>query len=1330
MYPIYKFELTVNGTTQRAFPIYGDDLAKEFEKESGQQFFRAKLSGSLTFENADYSFITSQAFDAEFLLEMFISYDAGQTWTSYWRGNFWKTDCVFDIDAGTVVVQPTVLDQYTDVLAGLDKEYNLIDLAPEIIPIKADKRPMTQIYVLGETTIGCFLSGMWWEQECEAVTDETVLHDTYYFGLNATYREVNVSGSLNPDATGIYIGEAVAGNVNYLYPGSPYSFRYTYQAQSQYVVTTWEIIRNSDNAAMWRYQYSGQNPPFDGPLTLTPVSGSGATGTATVNFREIKVYARLVSDLASFAGVPNYPIPANDIAGENRNYHYVVFSYNVGAFLYLTNTFSATPTQWGLYQPGKYYQTPDANHEYFPVGRKDWTGFALWFRQADFDVAVESQWRSPFIVRDAYPLFAVISVLLEQFAPNISHDGTTAYSQFLYGQNLIGVNQTLAITPKSNIVSSGYDQLAQKAPITLRNVLDMLRDCFRCFWFIDEQNRFRIEHIQFFRKGGSYTGSPVVGIDLTAETVTRNGKAWAFARDQYRYDKPAMAARYQFGWMDDVTQLFEGYPMDIVSKFVNPENIEQITVSKFTSDIDYILLNPSAVSMDGFVLLAAVLESGEYILPYYDFSTSIAQHYLQNGYVAFAFLQQYYAYDMPAWEYVINGIQKTAYGVKRLKNQTLTFPAIWDPDLVELIKTNLGDGEVAKLSLNLTSRGANATLNFDIEGGGVPATEYRVVFGDASHIFAANGGSYTLVVYGVKYENGVEVERTQLSASALTFTKSGDAPITRSGLTFSASSLGANETPAKSANWLVKWNAQNVSATFITTQSANVKTVTGQTTSYTPTQQEIIWDNSGTTVANGQIDYATFIPSVRIIVTQNYVYSSGVSGLEIVSNTLNRIDPILNIVSGDGLYRFEQGSGDERYYRIQWAQNSTGNVRQGTLRLIYDEQYWDYTITQAAVEHNITYNLEIDPVNYTFPVDGETISLSVEGVTRTDGVVTSREYLTASELTFTATGDNVATRNGLQFTAADISAIYQEATSQNWHIVWNAHPIASANLALSQMANIFGYPEWIKINNQEDLYEISDLNETIGWIEYTGAGTGYGTIYIAIESDNVYLGKEAFDDSAMTQADVIGTVTAVGPLAPFVPPLPYDAQVEYLQSNGNAYINTGITPSATTGMLIKGMPTGTADRVWAGQRNGGSTATRWYVGSSTRYYGGYGAFVAPSPDITTDTTAIYTLKLNYKGDGNFVILDGNNTILATVALLSLGFTPANNIRLFGSAGATGNTYKWPGKMYAAEITQNSDVVMNLIPVRVGTVGYMYDTISGQLFGNNGSDSFGVGPDIQ
>ena len=68
-------------------------------------------------------------------------------------------------------------------------------------------------------------------------------------------------------------------------------------------------------------------------------------------------------------------------------------------------------------------------------------------------------------------------------------------------------------------------------------------------------------------------------MDLTAQIVTRNGKPWAYARNQYQFDKPEMAARYQFGWMDDVTDLFDGFPIDILSKYVNPDNIEQIDVS-------------------------------------------------------------------------------------------------------------------------------------------------------------------------------------------------------------------------------------------------------------------------------------------------------------------------------------------------------------------------------------------------------------------------------------------------------------------------------------------------------------------------------------------------------------------------------------------------------------------------------------------------------------------------------------------------------------------------------------------------------------------------------
>ena len=827
MNPIYKFELTAGDTTQRAFPIYKDDLAKDFEKEPNQEFFRAKLSGKLTFQQKDYTFIVSKAFDTQFGLEIFISYDGGQSWASYWRGKFWKTDCEFNEDDQTAIVTPSVNDRYNAVLAGMEKEYNLIDLAPEIVPVKADKRPMVQVYVPGQTVIGCFLSGMWWEQECEAVDDEKKLVNDYYFVRSKSLFVVEVSGGGSISLPRIFTGDSFdsmeTGTQDYTNEG--YTFHHANYAQSDPdgggFDIVWSIIRNSDSKTLWSKTMMGSDVPPQLPyqMVLAPVSGSGATGNVTLYLHTISVYSRFICDtktIVTGSSTRNtYEIPADDIVENNRNYTRVI-GYNFPDSIVFSTRLVATPTKWGIYQPGEYYFNPAdiallGLGEAFPVARNAWGLVSIWFVFSAVDWLVESSARRTFTIRHAYPLASVISVLLAKIAPGITHEGTTDYSKFLYDTNPItNVDQRLFITPKSNLVTAGYDQPAQKAPITLKRITDMLRDCFRCYWFIDEQNRFRIEHIQYFRNGGSYSSSSVVGIDLTAQKVSRNGKEWAFARNKYEFDKPEMAARYQFGWMDDVTELFNGYPIDIISNYVNPDNIEQIDVSQFTSDVDYILLNPSEISKDGFVLLAgmgdnyleepitksgtptsgivfteidlrqflgqtitinvqstagnikiaqsdAIAELEEigtivqanttysftfkvtqmfiimynsatnftgtlnaiygitYKLSYENFKFNDTDHILQNAWVSFMFLQRYYAYDMPAYQYKINNEQMRAYGIKKLKTQSIKFPILTDPDLMKLVKTNLGNGTIEKLSINLSSRNANATLKYDTE---------------------------------------------------------------------------------------------------------------------------------------------------------------------------------------------------------------------------------------------------------------------------------------------------------------------------------------------------------------------------------------------------------------------------------------------------------------------------------------------------------------------------------------------------------------------------------------------------------------------------------------
>lgn len=615
MNPIYRFQLSAGNDTRQAFPVYKDDLAIDYALEQNQEFYRGKLSGKLTFQKDDYLFIRSKAFDTQFDIVISISYDGGQTWAVYWSGQFWKTDCAFNEDDQTAIVAPNVNDRYNVILAGMDKEYNLIDLAPVIQPVKLDKRPMIQVYVPGQTVIGCFLSGMWWEQECDAVTSESALENTYHFAKNKTARIVEVTQQGTPTIPEIYFGEPYSGIGTTEYTKDGYKFLHSYYRATSATFEKFQIVRISDGMVMWQAIFGNQKPQtYPIEIELAPNSDAGASGTVKLYIHDTSVFARYVTDVERALELDTYPISNDDIVENNRNYSRVI-GYYFPNTIWISDYLTTTPTKWGIYQPGLYYDpgipATAGFGDAYPIARTAWSRISFWFVFDVFDWITEQHWRKEYTLKDAFPIWSVISVLLAKIAPGITHDETTDYSQFLYDDTnpITGIKQRLFITPKSNVISSGYDQPAQKAPITLKRITDMLRDCFRCYWFVDKQNRFCIEHISYFMRGGTYMGEPLVGINLTKQIVTRNGKPWAYARNQYEFDKPEMAARYQFGWMDDVTELFDGYPIDIISKYVTPDNIEQIDVSQFTSDVDYILLNPGEISKDGFVLLAGKNEN-------------------------------------------------------------------------------------------------------------------------------------------------------------------------------------------------------------------------------------------------------------------------------------------------------------------------------------------------------------------------------------------------------------------------------------------------------------------------------------------------------------------------------------------------------------------------------------------------------------------------------------------------------------------------------------------------------------------------------------------------
>lgn len=733
MTPKYRFFLQIgeDGTKQTVCPNYKDDLTLDYELETNQRFYRAKLSGKINFVRADYDIINNAPFDSEFFLYIEKSDDWGQTYNQYYKAKFMKTDCTFNDDDKLVTVQPETIDQYNDVLAGLEKEYNLIELAPQIEFLTIRKRPLIQIYVPGDSIVSCFLGGTNWEQDANATTDQNALIQTYHFALCNILKEIQITSHGSPAViSGLYIGRMstdVSSDefMGDLYPELNVNY-YIHIAQKRVAgglpigLAGVEIRRRSDDVAMFRYTKITQEPFDTLEFDLTAVEGSGATGTMHADMKSYNIYARYLVDVDKIDDLDTYPLPSDDIVDNNRNYRRAIgYAIDVA---FISKNFSDTPTEWGLADSGKYFAPPYSiyGQTFYPIARSTWRYASLWFGFYLMDWILEEKARKAYTLRDAFTLSSCINVLLKEFAPGITHKATPEYSQFLYNTNnpISGQSFKLLISQKSNIINGEYQTPAQKAPVTLQQIMTMLRDIYKCYWYI-EDGKFKIEQVSWFRNGGSYGYNPIIDYDLTQLENVRNGKKLAFATSEYSFDKVDMPECYQFEWMDDVTTPFEGLPIEITSKYVTAGKIEEINISNFTSDIDLMLLNPGAISSDGFALFAAVTPSGggQLELPFTRQTVDNVEYYLQNGYLAFINIQPtYWAYDMPARNFKINNSPNYAIGIERKKKQTLNFPAgTTDPNPMQLVKTYIGNGQVDKLSVNLCSRNIKATLKYDTE---------------------------------------------------------------------------------------------------------------------------------------------------------------------------------------------------------------------------------------------------------------------------------------------------------------------------------------------------------------------------------------------------------------------------------------------------------------------------------------------------------------------------------------------------------------------------------------------------------------------------------------
>ena len=589
------------------------DLNKKYAKESGQEFFRISLDGKINLFGDDYEQVSLADIESQFLFIIEKYSSSSKSWYLYYKGEFSKTDCKFDHSKKKCELKTTAIDEYNEVMNKYDNTYDLIKLAPEITRIDLHKRSLMQVYVRGANSITNFFGGTYWEDDVNSAIDShDDLINKYYFSYIKAGNEFYVKGAGISEVNGVYAGtngywSQWNGYTCYMGTEVPMTNAYIY------------IKRNSDDTILYQSEkqwvFLEKDNCYIGREDIVMVNVNDSSDKFTIESPFVyHIYRRLLCDVDTVEdseGVKNtYDLPSDDFVTDNRNYKKCIGLS--GGMFFCTSRAVDEPTKYGLNDYGQYFTNqfiPSAAGigRLLPISKNSWANASLWYVYDSFYEYFEERLRKQYTLKDSYSIGAAIKAILKKIDPIISHEPTAEYSQFLYGEtNPLGLARFYVyITQKTNILKGNYDQPAQKAETSLEELMKMLRDCFRCYWYI-EDNKFKIEHIRFFMNGGSYSGQSSYQLDFTKLTDQFNKKLSSYFQSEVEFEKSDLNQRYEFAWMDDVTDLFGGVTIDVKSNYIQKDKTEEINIAQFSSDVDFMLFNPSNFSDDGFALLCPI----------------------------------------------------------------------------------------------------------------------------------------------------------------------------------------------------------------------------------------------------------------------------------------------------------------------------------------------------------------------------------------------------------------------------------------------------------------------------------------------------------------------------------------------------------------------------------------------------------------------------------------------------------------------------------------------------------------------------------------------------
>ena len=199
----------------------------------------------------------------------------------------------------------------------------------------------------------------------------------------------------------------------------------------------------------------------------------------------------------------------------------------------------------------------------------------------------------------------------------------------------------------------------------------------------------------------------------------------------------------------------------------------------------------------------------------------------------------------------------------------------------------------------------------------------------------------------------------------------------------------------------------------------------------------------------------------------------------------------------------------------------------------------------------------------------------------------------------------------------------------------------------------------------------------------------------------------------------------------FISQLPTEYQeVEYIQSSGTQYINTGVIPTVDTGVKIRGHFTSVqdSDNIILGASNqtafanGKPYSVDPYPDRVYLLFGGFGDGSSETITITQTKNKQYEYTLNYMDSGKASVDTLQITLPTRTSVTS------NALYLFCLNGNGTAGYYSHFALEYLQITQGTSVIHDYVPCyrKADNVAGLYDLVTGTFLANAGSGTFAVG----